>query len=466
MAQPFDWSATLLTSLSDAIRQIYMPGFPEQTWRFGRTFNRIFQPSARKINGDGINIQVMDRLQYGAQFSRSINGAFPQPESFSADYYKVTLSETDASNDFSSIKVSGRVTYLDLVRAKDDTAAAVQVAEKIYTQMRDDFQESLAIHRQIPQTAQVGTVSTDTPKQNDASLYADCSATPAASTGVRFKLTNSAIAYFQPGRKLSVYSSAGVYRGDIIVTDYNPVDLSVGAYLLDANGNQDTATSPLNKVQASDKLYFRGEYNKGMKSVGEWFTDPSSGDSFFGKDRTNPLNRYLIPTKVKISTARPFTKTDLDTLAVALGYVREAESAGVLVMQPNLEQAFRNEVGEDIVYNYPKEGPGGEMLAKYGFLGSVYVHPQLGVCRVMADPLAAYNTVRYLKLDSWETLYAIENGLTFVPAGDGFGFWYRMSSGTPGDAKSLSYQCDALSLLCDITDTPRLQGQISNVQGV
>ena len=78
-----------------------------------------------------------------------------------------------------------------------------------------------------------------------------------------------------------------------------------------------------------DDLYLTGEKDKNILSLGNWFSTPSSGESFFTKDRTVATNRYLLPHgdqfpgAVQPGELPGVAPVGLDTLPGADGHERE-----------------------------------------------------------------------------------------------------------------------------------------------
>ena len=466
MSIPFDNATTLLTTGANALRTVYHDKFASMHNRFGSKTNRVFKPSKRRIDGNGIVVQVNDTNLYGARTDTDINADFPVPRAIGTNSYTVTLSETASSNHMRRMALSLQVTWMDLKRARNSEAAAVNWVQELVKQSMQNVGESTAIHRHLDQTGLVAQVN-GTPASNDNRLFASCSAI-GTTGGARFPVDNGSIAALPAGLVLEsrTGSTLDYY---LYVTDYNPRDSSVGVYGLDNNSITGTpdSTENINGLADNDGLYLSGEYNKNILSLGHWFSDPSSGDSFFGRDRTSPLYRWLLPHKSGPTSATQFTKSHLDDASVQMGYIEEETDGGYVVLTtPELEQRFRNEIGNDIIIQFPTDDQRGKLMANYGFDGSMYRHPHLGRVMIQSDPLAPANKIYLLRVGDWETLYAPteggEYGFEWLPGGEMNG-WYRMPSSTSGNGNTTTFRMDGMLLMCDICLAPRKQAMIVNV---
>lgn len=460
MSVPFDYATTFLTGQSAAIRQFYHDSYAEMQNRFGGKTNRLFKPSKLVFQGDGVNVQVMSANMHGARFTNDANADFPKARAHTSNTYKVTFSETPSSNDFRRLGISLQVTHYDINRVYNKQIAADDFRERLISQSMSDNGEKTALHRQLDTTAKVALVN-GTAKKNDAQALADCSAI-GTSGGARFAIDNGSIAYLPANLLLDVYASGGAYRRTVIVTDYNPVDSSIGVYGVDATEAGDSTVNVAD-IADNDELYISGEKNMGLNSLGQWFSTPSSGESFYGKDRTTPTNRWMLPTKVPAaSSSTLFTKAHIDLVSVAIGYIEEDPDGGyVALTTPELDQRYRNEVGNDILINWPSGEAMGKLLANYGFDGSVYRHPTIGRIMLQADQFAPVNKVRFLKVGDWETLYPLSATFEWL-VGD-TGGWYRMTSSVPGGGKTTTYRMDGMISLADICRYPRRQAELNNI---
>lgn len=460
MAMPFDGATTFLTDGTDAVRQFYHEKFLDMHSRFGHPLNRLFKVSKRTINGDGVNVQVKDRNLYGARTNTDLNGDFPTPRAFGADTYKVTLSETPASNDIRRMALSLRVTHLDLKRKYAANVAAVDWAKELIKESMANIAESTALHRHIGADARIGTIS-GTATKNNTKLVSSAAAI-AATGGARFVVANGSIAAFPRGLVLDVYTGS-TYLRSVYVTDYNPRDKSVGVYGLDANGNPSSSVD-VRTLTAADALYISGEYNAGMKCMGYWFSTPTASESFFGRDRTDADSRWLEPHVSGPTSSTVFQKSHLDNLSNEMGYISEDEDSGgyVVITTPEMDQKYRDIVGNDVVIQVPTSEQKGKLIASYGFDGMLYRHPTMGRIVFQPDPMAPPNTIRGLRIGDWETFYAPGAAWEWL-VGDTADGWYRESSTTPGGGKTTTYRMDGMGAWADLCLLPRLQWHIANV---
>lgn len=463
MALPFDDATTLLTTLEAGVRQVY-EGFDEMYDRFGMKTNRIFKFSQKRIDGDGINIQVKSANGAGSQWTTNINADFPAPDSFQAKYYKVLFSEDPATNHFRRLGYSLQTTHWDIKRRANTKAQAVDYVSELVSDAMADTMESIAVHRHLDSTGRLGII-TGTIVQNTTDLLAGGAAYSSGATGgARFTISNGSLAYFKPNLKVSFYTSAGVFHATGRITDYNPADGSVGVWGINATTGNSASTDALAGLVTGDYIYIAGEKDANLLSVGHWFSSPTASESFFGRDRTDGNYRWMKTHRYGPSTARQFTKTDIDTLAIQLGYVKEEDSGGAYVCTttPELEQRYRNEIGADIIIQYPTAEQKGRMMAEYGFDGSIYRHPQIGRIILNSDPLTPPNKMRFMKLGDWETLSPLGATFEWIP-GNTVGAWSRMVSSTAGAGFTTTYSMNGMLAMVDLCRNPRRNAELFNL---
>ena len=463
MALPFDDAYTWLTSTSASIRQVYRDGYPDMYQRFGKRSAKLFKFSRRKIDGDGINVQVRSFNMNGMRGSADVNGDFPAARNFGSSYFKVLLSEDPATNHFRRYATSLQITDLDLERKYSAKVSSNDFVTDQVEQAMGDQMQWLAQHRHLDSTARLASVS-GTAKKNDALTMAAASALT-TSGGARFLIANGSLSYFQPGQLVDIYSgSTSTKRYTVQVTDYNPADGSVGVYGINSTTGALDSTVSLSAVASGDYIYINGEKDQNILSMGHWYSTPTASESFFGRDRTDVNYRYLACHQSGPSSSTQFSKTHTDALALELGYVTEEDQDGAYVtaMQPELEQRYRNEIGADIIIQYPTKEQQGQMMAEYGFQGSIYRHPQLGRIILNADASMIPGKIRFLKLGDWEMLAPLGQDFKWMP-GDNGSNWYRMQSSTVGAGRTTTYQMNGYGLAADICVFPRRNAQINNL---
>lgn len=457
MAQPFD-SATTLQGVSNIIREQYDEEFTDQVFFTGQITNRLLAPNKTKpVVGDGETFQVEIAHAFNGRMDTDVVSDFPAPSAFQANKLKVRFNERDnTANDFVKFATTGRVSEHELRGVSCDDQA-VDIAERIEKEMRGDYDLLLAIHRNLDRTARIAQVN-GTPRQNDADNLNSCTVTP--TTTMRCIIDNGPIAAFQPGMRYQFYNTGGALLfDDAIVTDYNPVDLSVG--FARATNN---STASFASVADNAEIFLTGERNKGMHSVGSWFSTPTSTDSFIGGvNRSTPTNRYLTVKRTRVGSAsKIISRSDVDDLSNAMSYVQDAEIMVAVVCDPTMHTKLRNDIGEDAFIPWPSDTAMAKRWMHFGSIGLTYQHPIFGVVKIAADPLSIPNDVRVLTPDMWMALQHGKKGLQFMPGSVG-GLWDRMESNVPGQGKGMFWQVQAYALHCDFCRKPGLQGRILNV---
>jgi hypothetical protein len=435
-----DNATTVLGDLSDLLKELYFPELIEVSYRHGNLFTRMFAPRSEPVKGDGENFKFETAKGDTIRFSRSPLRDFAAPRPFQADELKVRFSENSATNDFSEISGSGQVSHLDIINAAGSEGSIVKMAERIVKQVREDFQDKLALHHNIDQTAKVALVN-GTRKNNDSWYMDGASSYTTDATSMRCYIDGGSIAAFKPGRVFDIYDSSGnLHFAGAEVTDINADDGSVGF-----ERHDEDSTADFDDVADNDIFYLSGERNAGMYGMAAWMSRPTDGETFIGGvDRSDADKRYMIPQATREgASAAVFSKSHFDDAAIAAGFVYEEDAPVTILADPKLTQAIRNEFGEDAFVQIPTGDDRMKRFANIGSMGLNYQHPQYGIVKVMQDALVTPNSVRILTPADWLMLYYGYKGLQFMPTGEGQGVWYRMESDTPGNGKSKYYKCDA-----------------------
>lgn len=460
MATPFDSATTFLTTCSGLVRQVYHDRFEDMYAEFTR-INKLFKPTKTPIDGDGWNIQVRSSNMHAARTRRDLNADFGTARAYGVDTYKVTLSETPSSNDVRRMDVSIQKTWLDVHRAYTKKVSPEDFSAALVEQANMDIDASMARHRHQSTDSLMGTIN-GTPKKNDRETYADCAAI-STTGGARVVIDGGSLANFAAGMYLNSYTGTTLDY-TLYVTDINPSDNSIGLLGVDASGAPSSSVN-INGLADNDNFYMSGEKDEGVKSLGYWFSTPSSGELFFTRDRTSSTYRFLLPTRTGPTSERQFTKTDVDDLSIALSYVAGDDPMGayLAVMTPELDQRYRNEIGNDVLLQFPTTEQKGKLVAQYGFDSSMYRHPRLGRIVFEVDPLAPPNKIRFLRIGDWE-MFAPRGAEQFTWVSDGGGSWYRMESSTPGNGKTLTFRMDGFTAFADACFFPRRQAEIKNIR--
>jgi len=464
MAEPYD-SAWLLEDVSAIIQQQYFPEFTEEApGRFGSVVNKYFKPSMDAITGDGKTMQVEISPGDTVRFGTDPLGPFASPDVFQAGSIKVRFNKaTPTSSDFSHVSASCQTNDIDLEVA--GRGSIIDFVERMFKQIMPEYDEKLAVHRHLSRSATVGTVA-DTPKQNNSfNMSQATSGSVTNVTGARFTVSAGSISYFRPGTRIDIYNGANLVVGNVAVTDSNPADLSIGVQYVSGSSTVRNSVGPgtLGSIASGHSIFYSGERNAGMYSLGAYFSAPTAGESFIGGvDRTTSGYRWMIPVTTRPGlTAATLTKSMVDDLAISMGYRQEDEYGVVVTTSPDLHQKLRNEYTEAAFLNIPDGDNRLKRFANFGTMGLNYQHPVFGLVKVMSDVLHVPNTVRVIVPETWRSLYYGFRGLKMMPGTKGG--WYRVTETTPNTGLSKVWKCDWYALQTDWCSQPWKNGQILNV---
>lgn len=462
-----DNATSRLIDVTDTLQEQYWPTFQEQIFRKGQSTNRII-PFAEKgefeVVGDGVNIQVESGLSDTARMSTDPNSDFPTPRSFIADLIKVRFSEsTTSSNDFATINTSAKVTHHEM--EADGDGAIIDVAEKVFKDVTRDFNQKLAMFRNVPRSGLLALVN-GAPVENDAITYAGGASTADNTDGIRAKVDNGTIAIFDAGMHVDFWdpTNTDYPARNIEITDANtsPDDFSFGGKFNSTGADQSTGN--LADVADNDEIYLSGGKGSGMYSLEEWFNRPSSGDSFIGGlDRTSTDARWLLPVSTREgSSSAQILPSHLDDLGDAMNFVTDEEDMGVVAYgDTRLVSSLRQRLDANSIVQLPPKSNGKRDFT-FGAMGVKFQHPAFGMVTLLANTFAKPGTLRLLVPEDWRSLNWGWRDLMFLPGDAGISPWYRPQNDA-GTGRSKFYRLDAFSHFCDVCLKPRRQGQILNV---
>jgi hypothetical protein len=461
MAEPFASSTTLtLDAVSAVIQEQYFPQFVEQINRAGSTTNRLFQPRAEAVVGDGEWFQNETAPSDTVRANTDMLANDQQPRPFTAAKIKVRFNQSDPStNDFTRFTGVGRVDMWTLENGSGGTI--IDIAQRVYMEIFSGYNYRLAMLRNADRTARIATTST---KTNSDGLYSGgCSAYTTGSTTCRLVITAGSIAALAQGSVIDIYTTAGVlvFSGAQVIS-CNPAD-PAGPSLSLARANS-SSTANFDNVTTGQYIYFSGEINQGMYSMGAWFSRPTSTDSFIGGvNRFSPANQWLVTTATREGqTARLIQKADFDALANAMNFIQDGTiPISVAITDIPMNTALREAIGNDALITWPSTGGNEDRYANFGSTGLLWQHPAFGKVSIVSDPLAVSNSVRFMVPDDWIALTSRFSGLHWMPGTQGV--WNRMVADTPNTGYGYYFQCDAVAAHCDYCKRPRYQGQILNV---
>ena len=170
--------------------------------------------------------------------------------------------------------------------------------------------------------------------------------------------------------------------------------LTVGAVNRDATSNQVTTTANLSAgisaIAQNDFIYVEGNYDNGISGLADWLPSsaPTSGDSFFGQDRSSDPTR-LAGQRVSASATKE------ESLIAGLG--RAAREGGApdtifvsftdfIALEKELESTVQREVD-------PNTGSGFRSMEMYA---------PYGVAKIIPDKDCPTGIAYALQMDTWQ----------------------------------------------------------------
>jgi len=464
MAEPLD-SAVFLEDATAIVQQQYFGKYEEQyADRFGSVTNKLFTPESEAISGDGKTMQFELGPADSVRFQIDPLGNIANPQNLEAGTLKVRWNRTNtALHDFTL--ATARVQFDIYTIENHARGTIVDLADRIYRSVQDDFDEKLAIMRHAGRTAQLCLVD-GTPRQNDRETWADAAATPTNTTGMRVKIDTGSIATIRPnGRYDFIRPATGaVIAGNVRCTDIpNFTEKSAGFEFITSGLTGELSTGNLANVADNDIVVFSGTYNQGIWSFGAYFSAPSAGETFIGgMDRTDAGNRWAITQRLDAASAR-INKSHFNDMAIAMGFLSEKRRAGTVWMSdPTQHQRLREELGEESFIQLPIGDDRAERFMNFGSVGLNYQHGTFGTVKIVSDGLARQDRILILQNDTWKALYYGWKGLRALPA-DGGGHWYRMNQGTPNTGRGLIKCADWAGNCCDWCTRPWQNGVIHSL---
>jgi len=214
-----------------------------------------------------------------------------------------------------------------------------------------------------------------------------------ASTGALTLTNPSDVVNFEVNMTLRAFSSAGVDRG---TTGYViAVNRSAGIVTVATSGMGGSAATPAGWV-GTDRLVVQGDWNIALKGLSSWLptTAPTSGDNFFGVDRSSDPTRL---GGVRFNgTSQSIEEALIDgSLLVA----REGGNPDVAIKNFASYAALEKSLGAKAQYISMK-GP-----AEISFPG-ILINGAGGQIKVFPDRSCTAKTAYLLQMDTWK-LYSL-----------------------------------------------------------
>lgn len=456
-AQQYARAGSALGTIAPLLREQYFPEVMEQVWRNGSVTNRIFQPAKDLIaNGDGITVQVVTGHTDSARASRNALKDFGNARQMKSRNIKIRFEDDPSAaasgSDFVRTEVVGQLTELELQRG-NDPGVALNLAEKVNRDMTEAVMWKKPLMYYSDVNGKFAAVN-GTKVNNDADNFAGGTTYTAGSTSFRVPVDFGSVSAFYENTHWDFYSGDTLLADECRVTDFNPVDLSVGFELTDAS----TVANCDNVADDAD-IYVSGEKGNGYRcSLREFFDTPSASESWIGGvDRTSSDYRWLNPTRYK-ATASGTVKIDrdqLDQLAQAMNYIDDGQDMGnVVVSSISVVQTLRKDIGEEALSNQPANNDGNY---SFGQNQLSYIHPNFGKVTILADNMHPSDRMHFLRAGDWKLIPYLSAGIQSPED------WYREQAASGGGGRGMYWRNDAYMIDTPFCFVPKKQGVILNI---
>ena len=464
MAEPYD-SATTLIDLQNILQNQYFRDFIELQVRNHDDLNKLFGFDPEPVVGKGKEFQMETAPGDTVRANIDPLADVASPNSFQADAITYRWNQNDSTaHDFCRLSASAQVDYYTIENGGN--GAIVDAAARIFNQVSQQYPESLAVHRLLGRNPIVGLVN-GTPVQDDNFVFADGAATPTNTTGARFAVDSTSIGYFRTGQILDIYDNTNSdFPCKKVEVDYvNYVDNSIGVKYNSSGLPARQSSGDLANIADNDQIFFSGERNAGMYSIGAYMADPDADSSFIGGiTRTDVGKRHHIPHRSRENAASAvLDKSHINGAARTMQYRRNNNNGAVVICQIDLHDTLRDSYGEDAFVPMPNDAAQKKRFAHLGFVGLNYQHPTFGMLQIMSHSLYTPGVVDILTPNRWKMVSYGNKDLRWIPNDAGGSPWYRVESATPGNGRSLIFKADALSNVGDYCTVPQDNCRILSV---
>ncbi len=156
------------------VQIVYRDKFDAQSSKpWGQTTNKVFKHSDQVIKGQGMTVQVELGPADTMRFSTNMLGAFANSQRLKPKSYNIRWSETGTCD---LVRVSGSCVASEWDIKNAGGGLIEDFVMRTYNYIDKDYEEKLAIHRNIGRSAQLALVA-GTPKLNDSQNYTDATST-------------------------------------------------------------------------------------------------------------------------------------------------------------------------------------------------------------------------------------------------------------------------------------------------
>lgn len=470
MSNPGDLSASVLTSITAALKTVYLPKLNEDPTAFmGTKFNQMFKPRHLTAVAAGLEMKFENYKADLIRGSKDPNENPINPDRFDIKATTLRYAVGNPTNmDFLTFNGSYQVTQLEFDGLSDDpVGSVVRVAKRLRRDVFTDMDSKLAMFRTIPRNGRIALVNGNLINGSGTAFYTGTAYT-ASATDVRFKVDNGSYAALnRRGVKLVIYKSNGT--DPVTCRTVGQADAQYKSIRVQVTSDSATTDFGLTAgLYNNGAIYLSGGKDVGMYGPEEWSTEPTNGEAWLGgEDRTAADKGYLNFTRYRAPGTTPvkIQRSYIEGFFGVLQYTKEAKQKGFALTNTDLFDSIRTSIGEAA---FSTADPSGEDKYGFGSSGLGYTHPYVGRVNFVADPLVNPNKLLWLVPETWFTACYDKEAKLGVRAlmGDGgTGGFYRPQSDQADGPRSKHYRIDFFNAgIADVCEQAPINGALLNLK--
>lgn len=477
MTTPIQDVTSLLSAWASTFKIHYAPGVVDKAKRHGKT-TQMWANRRQPLEGNRMELEIKRFHNRGAQITNDLMAPQPSHKPGKYDRLRIQFDHTNPSaNDFLMIQGGITKTFWDAAKMHDATFKPdYDGITRDMDELVADVGETLKKLPHLPTDGKLGTVATSGVVNDDAYVFASCSAYTSGSTHCALQLDATSIALIGQGQNIEVRTAGGVLRANnVLVTKVAPYEKVLHVQLTSTSvDGAGVGVTTCNAFAATDTIYLNGCYNQAVKGSLAQFFDPTAtyfrDENGVAMDRRTPDHKQFLPHTISAGAANTdLNENHLRAVGETLAHVEADGNAVVTRMAIMARDGYNGLVklqrDERIRLLPARESEVGRQLnVAFGFNGYVFHDPNLGSIAAVVDDFAQYGRIRFLDREDWMIVQpaGIAGDFQFLPAPIA-SIWFPMAEQDGTGTQSFRYSARGFSTACIACDWAENQCEITNL---